>query len=171
KFTALDPEVFNWREYLSINGLGFLTTPDAAQNHWLSQGLAQGLRGSKTFSASQYLQLNPDLSSLVGATNYQGAIDHFVTSGRSEGRTTVAKPAAGMQHLLELTNRTVNAAGQNVFGQLGASTSLLPPTHISSLDNSVTEIAGGDYTSFAVRNDGTLWVWGSNQYGARGDGT
>src|SRR4029077_9534092 len=47
----------------------------------------------------------------------------------------------------------------------------LPPTHISSLDNTVTEVAAGDYISFAVKTDGSLWVWGSNQYGARGDGT
>jgi alpha-tubulin suppressor-like RCC1 family protein len=58
-----------------------------------------------------------------------------------------------------------------VFGQLGTSASPVPPTHISSLDNSVTDIAAGDYTSFAVKNDGSLWVWGSNQYGARGDGS
>jgi alpha-tubulin suppressor-like RCC1 family protein len=167
QFTALDPEVFNWSDYLAINGLSFLTTPEAAQAHWLTQGLGQGLRGSKTFSASQYLQLNPDVGS---APNYQAAVDHFVKSGRREGRTTVTKPSAGMQHLLAFKNRAVNAAGQNAFGQLGASTS--PPlTHISNLDNSVTEIAAGDYTSFAVKNDGTLWVWGSNQYGARGDGT
>jgi alpha-tubulin suppressor-like RCC1 family protein len=169
QFTTLDPEVFNWRQYLEINGLGFLNTPDAAQNHWLTQGMAQGLRGSKTFSASQYLQLNPDLA--LGSTNYQAAIDHFVTTGRSEGRNTVAKPAVGMQHLLALKTRAVNAAGQNAFGQLGASASPVPPTHISSLDNTVTEVAAGDYTSFAVKGDGTLWVWGSNQYGARGDGT
>ena len=167
QFTALDPEVFNWSEYLEINGLTFLTTPEAAQDHWLTQGLGQGLRGSKTFSASQYLQLNPEVGT---APNYQAAVDHFVKSGRAEGRTTVTKPAAGMQHLLAFKNRGVNAVGQNAFGQLGASTS--PGlTHVSNLDNSVTEIAAGDYTSFAVKNDGTLWVWGSNQYGARGDGT
>ena len=95
QFKSLDPDVFDWREYLAINGLGFLTTQQAAQDHWLTPvtgGIAQGLRGSKTFSASQYLQLNPDVGS---ATDYQAAIDHFVASGRAEGRTTVAKPAAG----------------------------------------------------------------------------
>jgi alpha-tubulin suppressor-like RCC1 family protein len=169
-FTALDPEVFNWREYLAINNLGFLTSHVAAQDHWLNQGLAQGLSGSKTFSASQYLQLNPDVAN-GGTANYQAAIDHFVKVGRAEGRTTVAKAAAGMQHTLVFKNRIVGAAGQNVFGQLGTSASPVPPTHIESLDNSVTEVAAGDYTSFAVKSDGTLWVWGSNQYGARGDGT
>jgi alpha-tubulin suppressor-like RCC1 family protein len=69
--------------------------------------------------------------------------------------------------LLVSQNKTVSASGQSIFGQLGTST----PPQISSLDNTVTEVAAGDYTSFAVKNDGSLWVWGSNQYGARGDGS
>jgi alpha-tubulin suppressor-like RCC1 family protein len=170
QFRALDPDVYNWREYLAINGLQGLTE-QAAQAHWLSQGIAQGLRGSKTFSAAQYLQLNPDIANVFGATGYQSAIDHYVGAGRSEGRTTVAKPAGGMQHLLVFANRRVSASGQNVFGQLGTPPSPPPPTPISSLDNAVTEVAAGDYTSFAVKTDGSLWVWGSNQYGARGDGS
>jgi alpha-tubulin suppressor-like RCC1 family protein len=169
QFRALDPEVYNWRDYRTINGLeAALPNEQAAENHWLTQGIAQGLRGSKTFSAAQYLQLNPDVGS---PTNYQAAIDHYVGAGRAEGRSTAAKPAGGMQHLLVFTNRMVNASGQNVFGQLGTPASPFPPTHIASLDNAVTEIAAGDYTSFAVKTDGSLWVWGSNQYGARGDGS
>ena len=169
QFRALDPDVFNWRDYVTINQLS-LPNQVAAENHWINQGIAEGRIASKTFSAAQYLELNPDLANSFGATNYQWALDHYISSGRSEGRGTVAKPAGGMQHLLVLTNRNVNASGQNVYGQLGtAATS--PPTHIFSLDNTVTEVAAGDYTSFAVKNDGSLWVWGSNQYGARGDGT
>ena len=165
QFRSLDPEVFDWREYRAINGLDSVpATPEAVRQHWLDQGIAQGLRGSKAFSASQYLELNPDVGS---PPNYQAAIDHYVAFGRAEGRTTVAKPAAGMQHLLVSANKAVNASGQSIFGQLGTS----DPPHISTLDNSVTEVAAGDYTSFAVRKDGSLWVWGLNQYGARGDGS
>jgi alpha-tubulin suppressor-like RCC1 family protein len=143
----------------------------AAEAHWLNYGISEGRTASKTFSAPRYLAFNPDIGQVFGATNYQAAIQHYINNGRSEGRGTVAKPAAGMQHLMTTTNRNVAAAGQNIFGQLGNSTSPLPPTHISSLDNTVTEIAAGDYTSFAVKYDHSLWVWGSNQYGARGNGS
>ena len=127
-FRALDPEVFNWREYVAINELqavvagSSLRPLEAAENHWLTQGITQGLAASKTFSASQYLQLNPDVANSVGQTNYQGAIDHYIGSGRAEGRGTVAKVTAGMQHLLVLANRNVKASGQNVYGQLGNGT-------------------------------------------------
>jgi alpha-tubulin suppressor-like RCC1 family protein len=172
QFDPLDPDVFNWLDYVAINQLqGALPDQLSAEAHWLQHGIVEGRNGSKTFSPSQYLELNPDLANTLGAANYRGAIDHYMNSGRSEGRGTFAKPAGGMQHLMVTTNRNVTASGQNAFGQLGASTSPLPPTHIDTLDNTVTEVAAGDYTSFAVRNDGSLWVWGSNQYGARGDGS
>lgn len=171
-FSSLDPDVFSWRIYLNINqlqGAGFNHLQ--AENHWLNTGIAQGRNASKTFSPAQYLELNPDIAQVFGSTNYQAAIQHYISTGRSEGRGTVAKPAGGMQHLMVAINRNLTASGQNTFGQLGTSPSPVPPTHITSLDNTVTEIAAGDYTSFAVKNDGSLWVWGSNQYGARGDGS
>ena len=166
-FGALDPDVFNWRDYVAMNGLqGALPNQAAAVNHWVSFGIGEGRVASKTFSPSQYLQLNPDIANVFGATNYAAAISHYINSGRSEGRGTFIRPAAGMQHLLLFQNRNVSASGQSIFGQLGGAGLSSPP-----LGNSVTEVAAGDYTSFAVRNDGTLWVWGSNQYGARGDGS
>jgi len=172
QFRPLDPDVFDWRDYVAMNGLQTaLPNQETAQAHWLKHGIPEGRTASKTFSPSQYLELNPDIANHVGATNYQEAIDHYIGTGRAEGRSTVAKPAGGMQHQLVFTNRIVNASGQNTYGQLGTATSPSPPTHISSLDNTVTEVAAGDYVSFAVKTDGTLWVWGSNQYGARGDET
>lgn len=170
QFRALDPEVFNWRDYVAINHFeAALPTRAAAESHWLNYGIAEGRTASRTFSPSQYLQLNPDVA---GANNAQAAIDHYISSGRSEGRGTVAKAAAGMQHVVDLTNRVVTASGQNTYGQAGIGNAG-PTAGLTQvyLDKTITEVAAGDYTSFAVKSDGSLWVWGSNQYGARGDGT
>lgn len=166
-FRALDPDVFNWREYVALNHLA-ITTQQEAENHWLTQGIAQGLRASRTFSPAQYLQLNPDLN----LADYQSAIDQYVSAGRSEGRSTMTTIATGMQHTVAYTNRAVTGVGENAFGQLGNGSNAGTSTPVAAnLGGSVTEIASGDYTSFAVKSDGTLWVWGSNQYGARGDGS
>lgn len=172
-FRALDPDVFNWKDYVTINVLQEeCPTRAAAEAHWISKGLPQGRTASKTFSAFEYLRLNPDVAGVFGANNYQGAIDHYIASGRNEGRNTVAKPAAGMQHTLVFANKEVRAAGENEDAQLGspASDRSAVPLPVAELGGT-TEIAAGDYTSLAVKNDGTLWVWGSNQYGARGDGS
>lgn len=173
QFSALDADVFNWHDYVALNGLqATLTTHEAAENHWLTQGIAQGLRASRTFLPAQYLQLNPDVATAFGATNYQGAINHYVGTGRAEGRGTVARPAAGMQHLVVLANRSATAAGQNSYAQLGNGDTSQPsgPTPVAFDQTAVTEIAAGDYASLGVKNNGTVWAWGSNQYGVRGNG-
>jgi alpha-tubulin suppressor-like RCC1 family protein len=35
----------------------------------------------------------------------------------------------------------------------------------------VVEVAAGMMTAYARKSDGTVWAWGSNPYGAIGDGT
>ncbi|MFL6589861.1 MAG: RCC1 domain-containing protein [Chthoniobacterales bacterium] len=172
-FPALDPEVYDWRDYRTINGLeSALPTEPATRNHWLTQGIRLGLRGSKTFSPSQYLDLNPDVGvGVVGPARLEAAVYHYIGSGRAEGRGTVAKPAAGMQHLVVLVNRSATAAGQNSSAQLGnGDTSPSGPTTVAFDQLAVTEVAASDYSSLGVKSDGTVWAWGSNQYGARGNG-
>lgn len=44
------------------------------------------------------------------------------------------------------------------------------PTLISGLHETVA-VAAGDSHALALKNDGTVWAWGSNQYGQLGDGT
>src|SRR5205823_835287 len=35
----------------------------------------------------------------------------------------------------------------------------------------VSALAGGNWSSFAVKSDGTVWAWGANDQGQLGDGT
>lgn len=37
--------------------------------------------------------------------------------------------------------------------------------------NEFATVSAGDGYSMAIREDGSLWAWGSNQYGQLGDGT
>ena len=57
-------------------------------------------------------------------------------------------------------------------GKLGdcTTTERTTPVQVSNLSG-VTDVAGGYGHSLAVKDDGTAWAWGANQYGQLGDGT
>ena len=90
---------------------------------------------------------------------------------------SVTAIAAGDFHSMALmSNGTVWTWGDNQYGQLGnnsATYSSLPvqvkdPTGVSYLTG-MSAVAGGSGFSLAVRNDGTVWAWGSNPYGELGN--
>lgn len=72
-------------------------------------------------------------------------------------------------------NGTLWAWGANIVGNLGIGSSgnyYSSPVQVGALNN-WRQITGGGGTlpSFAgIKTDGTLWVWGSNQYGQLGQG-
>lgn len=73
-------------------------------------------------------------------------------------------------------NGTLWAWGKNTFGELGDGTNVLKnsPVQIGT-DNNWKEVSpsmDGIYSfTLAVKTDGTLWSWGSNNRGQLGDGT
>jgi len=80
-------------------------------------------------------------------------------------------------HVLALkSDGTVWAWGNNQFGQIGIGTAggsgdfRVPPVKVQNLTN-VVAIAAGEYSSYALKSDGTVWAWGRNNYGQLGDGT
>ncbi|MFC6883614.1 S8 family serine peptidase [Actinomadura yumaensis] len=71
---------------------------------------------------------------------------------------------------------TVWAWGRNGEGQLGDGTTTWRPSpvQVSGLTGVVSApgaVAAGGRHSLAVRSDGTVWAWGSNDNGQLGDGT
>ena len=71
------------------------------------------------------------------------------------------------------TDGTLWTWGNDSFGELGNGTVLgqqLVPTQIG-IDTNWKTISAGQYHSLALKTDGSLWAWGSNSYGALGDGT
>ncbi len=62
--------------------------------------------------------------------------------------------------------------GENTDGQLGINTTTdrSSPTQITSSCTSWKKISGGDSHFAAIQTDGTIWAWGSNQFGELGRG-
>lgn len=71
------------------------------------------------------------------------------------------------------TNGTLWAWGENDCGQLGDGTKIDrkdAPVQIAS-DTNWRKAFAGNGTTAALKNDGSLWMWGSNKYAQLGDGT
>jgi alpha-tubulin suppressor-like RCC1 family protein len=175
KFASLDPDVFNWREYLRLNNLPLTWTRADARNHWLNTGVPNGYAGSYHFALGRYRNLNSDL---WGRSN-QSVIEHFIQYGRKEGRSTSPRAEGGLQHTLvrspEQDFVPVRVSGGNSSGQLGngTTTGTASPIRLPNFGTGQrpVDVASGDFTSLAVLADGTVWMWGSNSMGARGNGT
>ncbi|GEP52556.1 chromosome condensation regulator [Flavobacterium noncentrifugens] len=82
--------------------------------------------------------------------------------------------APGYQHTLALkSDGTLWGWGNNNSGLLGNGSQepLNLPTQIGVENNWKTLTSGSSYHNAGIKNDGTLWAWGNNEYGQLGDGT
>jgi alpha-tubulin suppressor-like RCC1 family protein len=92
-------------------------------------------------------------------------------------KTNAQTISAGGWHSISICNDgTVKAFGENNSGQLGngLNTDSNVPVAVSGLTNILAVSGGGDQNngySMALKNDGTVYAWGSNLYGALGNGT
>ena len=90
--------------------------------------------------------------------------------------TFIAAGSMSEHQSVILASGVVQAFGRNNFGQLGIGTTATPQTAlINTLASwpvaNMTEVATGEYHVAARKSDGTVWAWGSNNYGQLGDGT
>jgi alpha-tubulin suppressor-like RCC1 family protein len=80
---------------------------------------------------------------------------------------------SGAKHTVALKeDGSIWVWGSNENGQLGNGTygpNVLEPFHLSSLSNFIA-ISTGVFNTVALKNDGTVWTWGSNGNGQIGNG-
>lgn len=80
----------------------------------------------------------------------------------------------GFTHALVLTeDGHVMAWGDNGSGQVGdgsANPSKASPVAVSGLPNDVVKIIAGSDHSAALTSDGSVWIWGANDFGQHGAG-
>ena len=111
--------------------------------------------------------------------NYYGNLGQRDTTNRSSpvqvvGFTDWSCIASGRDHVLAVrSNGQLWAWGANGQGQLGQgnTTNYSSPVQVGTLTNWSTtapQLAGGRYTSFGVKTDGSLYAWGYNSLGQIG---
>lgn len=88
--------------------------------------------------------------------------------------TNWAGVSCGNDHSIAIkTNGTIWAWGKNEFGQLGINLGYQyirnSPTQIGS-GTDWASVSAGDYSTFAIKTNGTLWAWGRNDSGELGLG-
>jgi alpha-tubulin suppressor-like RCC1 family protein len=119
---------------------------------------------ARSWGDNYFGQLGNGSSGTATSRNIPGAIKNL--SG-------VKSIKAGCAHGLGLkTDGTVRAWGDNSYGQLGDATLGIDsnvPVETYNLDN-VKAISAGCNHNLALKENGTVWAWGDNEYGQLGNG-
>lgn len=79
----------------------------------------------------------------------------------------------GIGHVLAIReDKTLWGWGRNYSGQLGdgTQTERFNPVQIGGVNSRWNDVSTNEHHTLAIKEDGTLWSWGENQYGVLGDG-
>jgi alpha-tubulin suppressor-like RCC1 family protein len=112
-----------------------------------------------------------------GRNNFGQLGDNTVTVRSSPVQTVSSgtnwkQVAAGYDHTAAIkTDGTLWLWGHNLFGTLGDNTTAAKssPVQTVSAGTNWKQVAGGGRHTAAIKTDGTLWLWGWNQYGQLAD--
>jgi alpha-tubulin suppressor-like RCC1 family protein len=171
-----DGTVWAW----GFNGYGVLGNGTTTDSHVPVQ--VQHLTNAIGIAGGGYhsMALRSDGTVWTWGYNGYGELGTATTSNSSvpvqvQFLTNAIAVAGGMYHsMVVMSDGTVWGWGYNGYiGLLGNGTTTdlsRVPVQAQGLTNAIG-IAGGGYHSMAVRSDGTVWTWGSNDNGQLGNGT
>jgi alpha-tubulin suppressor-like RCC1 family protein len=174
--TPLGQELYSWGSngsgQLGQNNTTSLSSPVqvGAQNDWQ---LTMNGDNSNPFSAA--IKINGTLWSW--GNNGQGQLGQGNTTSRSSpvqvgALTNWYEVAGGNAFCLAVkTDGTLWSWGTNGSGQLGQSTAYYASTNSPVQIGSLTgwaQVAAQPNSSFAIKTNGTMWAWGSNNDGKLG---
>ncbi|MBW7928438.1 MAG: hypothetical protein H3C58_10225 [Fimbriimonadaceae bacterium] len=141
----------------------------------------EGLRSATSLAGGASHSLGLRIDGTVWAWGHNergqlgvGTITDRLTPTQTLGLTGVIDVAAGRDYSIALRgDGSVWAWGSNEYGQLGDGTTTGSSTPVWTMVGlpGVAAIAAGSHHSLALRSDGSVWAWGSNEYGQLGDGT
>src|SRR3989344_2420291 len=171
-------------QVLGLGGVGFLTgvTAVAAGQSIYAPAYSYGHSlAVKSDGTAWAWGSNSNGQLGTGGSNSSTPVQVKSTTG-SGYLTDVVAIAAGYNYSLALkSDGTVWAWGRNNYGQLGdgTTTQRTLPIQVSGLSavSAIRASSTGDlfsptaYFSMALKSDGTVWVWGRNNYGQLGNGT
>ncbi|TYQ15856.1 UNVERIFIED_CONTAM: alpha-tubulin suppressor-like RCC1 family protein [Acetivibrio alkalicellulosi] len=134
--------------------------------------MVKGLTGVKDIRAGSdfSVALKTDGTVWIWGNNSNGQLGDGTTINRStpievNGLNGVEMIAAGQDHVLILKDdKTVWAWGASLFGQVGNGTlelNTLEPVKVNGLLD-IKFITAGEKVSAAIKEDGSLWLWGNN---------
>lgn len=181
---ASDPWVRSWGDN-SASQLGNGTTlnqqtPGAVKGIVRADVRELAAGGGNSANSFAVVLLN-DGTVISWGGNTNGQLGNGTTTSQNfpaavAGLSQVSDVAAGVHFAFAVRGGRVLAWGSNSHGQLGNGTTVpdtpvttTRPVAVQSLSK-VKAIAAGCYHAVALREDGTVWTWGSNSYGQLGIG-
>jgi hypothetical protein len=115
-----DPSVYSFFFYVNTHP-DLIHPPyftfDGAKQHWQQYGIKEGRQGCGSFHTEQYLERYPDLKQKFG-DNYTAALEHYLTTGRAEGRLGFLEGGYGGRWTIASPSRLFVSASDRVSGAI-----------------------------------------------------
>jgi alpha-tubulin suppressor-like RCC1 family protein len=134
-----------------------------------------GLTNVVSIAVGDYEMLALKADGTVWTWGSNGFYPGQATPVQKAGLSNITALSAGYSHRAALkADGTVWAWGNNGYGQLGDGTFTNrrydTPVQVMNLSGVIALSVGSQHT-LALKQDGTVWAWGYNDYGQLGDGT